>query len=164
MSQSAFILVLNFITLWNLLSWYDMVNVLLNTHPRHPNPNKVKYWVPLWVQNLTYVLTMQHLINSLWHSDAIWQHRTGTVLVQVMVWCQMIPSHYLNQSWLLINEVLHHSPESILTKSSHELLSITCSEITLSTLLPHLPEANEFTSTISGVCHYSTVCAIKSPI
>ena len=32
------------------------------------------------------------LINSLWYSDAIWQHRSGSTLVQVMVWRLTAPS------------------------------------------------------------------------
>ena len=45
-------------------------------------------------------------VNSLWHSSAIWQHRSGSTLVQIMAWCLMAPGHYLNQCWLLINRVL----------------------------------------------------------
>ena len=40
----------------------------------------------------------------LWPSDALWRHRSGWTLVQVMAWCQMAPSHYLNQCLLIINE------------------------------------------------------------
>ena len=41
-------------------------------------------------------------INSLWPSDAIWGHRCGSTLAQVMfsviilACCLMVPSHYLN--------------------------------------------------------------------
>ena len=41
-------------------------------------------------------------INSLWPSVAIWWHRSGTTLAQVMACCLTAPSHYLNQHWLLI--------------------------------------------------------------
>ena len=37
-------------------------------------------------------------VNSLWHSDAIWQHRSGSTLAQVLACCVMAPSHYLNLS------------------------------------------------------------------
>ena len=50
-------------------------------------------------------------VNSLWPSDAIWQHRSGSTVVQVMACCLMAPSHYLNQCWLIINEVQWQSPE-----------------------------------------------------
>ena len=45
-----------------------------------------------------------HDINSLW------QYICGSTLVQVLAWCLMAPSHYLNQCWLIIYEVLWHSP------------------------------------------------------
>ena len=35
-------------------------------------------------------------INSLWPIDAIWHHRFGSTLVQLMVCCLTIASHYLN--------------------------------------------------------------------
>ena len=38
--------------------------------------------------------------NSLWPSDAIRGHRTGSTLPQVMAWCHQAPSHDLNQCWL----------------------------------------------------------------
>ena len=50
--------------------------------------------------------------SRLGHSDTIWQHRSASTLAQVMACCLMAPSHYLNQCWLLINEVLWHSSES----------------------------------------------------
>ena len=52
---------------------------------------------------------MSEIVNSLWPSDAIWQHRScrfGTILAQVMACCLEAPNHYLNQLWLLISEVL----------------------------------------------------------
>ena len=53
--------------------------------------------------------------NSFWSSDAIWRHRSGSTLTQVMACCLTVltaPSHYLNQCWLVISEVPWHSPES----------------------------------------------------
>ena len=43
---------------------------------------------------------------SLWPGDTIGWHISGSTLAQVMAWC-----HYLNQCWLIISEVLCHSPE-----------------------------------------------------
>ena len=40
-------------------------------------------------------------VNSLLHSDAIWQLRSGSTLAQLMVCCLTAPSHYLNQCWLI---------------------------------------------------------------
>ena len=48
-------------------------------------------------------------LNSLWPSDAIWQQRSGSTMVQVMACYLMAPSHYLNQCWLTISEVQWHS-------------------------------------------------------
>ena len=52
------------------------------------------------------------LINSLRPSDAIWWHRSGPTLAPVMAWCLTAPSHYLNQYWLTMSDVLWHPPES----------------------------------------------------
>ena len=35
-------------------------------------------------------------VNSLWPSDTIWWHRSGSTLAQVMAGCLTAPSHYLN--------------------------------------------------------------------
>ena len=42
-------------------------------------------------------------INSLWPSDAIWRHISGSTLIQVMACCLTAPSHYLNQCWVIIS-------------------------------------------------------------
>ena len=54
---------------------------------------------PQWVNSYKH-------INSLWPSDTIWRHKSGSKLAQVMACCLMAPSHYLNllyppaqQSW-----------------------------------------------------------------
>ena len=51
------------------------------------------------------------LINSLWLGDAIWWHRTESTLAQAMACCLMPPSHYLNQCWLIISEILWYWSE-----------------------------------------------------
>ena len=51
------------------------------------------------------------VFDSLWPSDAIWRQRSGSQLAQVMACCLTAPSHYLNQVWLMISEVLWHSPD-----------------------------------------------------
>ena len=33
----------------------------------------------------------------------IWHHGSWSILVQVMACCLMVPSHYLNQCWLIVN-------------------------------------------------------------
>ena len=47
-----------------------------------------------------------HFINSLLLGDAIWWLRSGSILAQVMTWCLLVPSHYLNQYWAVIKGVL----------------------------------------------------------
>ena len=42
---------------------------------------------------------------ALWPNDAIWWHRSGSTLAQVMACCLTAPSHYLNQCWIIITEV-----------------------------------------------------------
>ena len=46
------------------------------------------------------------MFNSLWPSDAIWWHRSGSTMAQVMACCLTAPSHYLNQCWLIISEII----------------------------------------------------------
>ena len=61
------------------------------------------------------------VLNTLWPSDVIWPHRSRSTLAQVMACCLMAPSHYLNQCWLLISEVLWHSPDSNFTENTEDI-------------------------------------------
>ena len=58
------------------------------------------------------------IINSLWPSNTIRQQGTESTLAQVMACCLTAPSHHLNQSWLIISEVLWHSLEGIIMRRS----------------------------------------------
>ena len=58
------------------------------------------------------------MISSLWSSDAIWRHRTWSTLTQVMACCLTAPSHYLNQSWLIISKAQSHSSGNHITKDT----------------------------------------------
>ena len=58
------------------------------------------------------------MVNSLWPSDVIWWQGSRSTLAWVMACCLMVPSHYLNQFWLMINEVLWHSPDSHFTENT----------------------------------------------
>ena len=51
-----------------------------------------------------------YLFNSVWPSDVIWWQGSRSTLAQVMACCLTAPSHYLNQCWLIISEVLWHTP------------------------------------------------------
>ena len=58
------------------------------------------------------------IFNLLWPSDAVWWHKYLSTLAKIIAWCLMAPSHYLNQCWLLISEVLWHSHKSSFTASA----------------------------------------------
>ena len=76
------------------------------------------------------------LFNSLLSSDDIWP---GSTLAQVMAWCLTAPSHYLNQCWLLISEVLWHTLDSKFKGVPKLLFGITSLKIILSKSLSHFP-------------------------
>ena len=111
------------------------------SHQREYGNNWVKqYFGMIWL-----------MINSLWPSDAIWWHRSGSAPAQVMACCLMAPSHYLNQC-------RHHQRCSVvfIRAISQVVMKLICTiflEITLlksqSALLksqPHLLGDNELTS------------------
>ena len=83
------------------------------------------------------------LLNSLRPNDAIWRHRSQPTLAQVIAWCLMAASHYLNQCWLPIREVIWHSPEK--KAIPQRIISLN---IDLLNLLQHLPGANELTDRV----------------
>ena len=60
-------------------------------------------------------------LNSLWSSDVIWRQGSRSTLAQVMACCLTAPSHYLNQCWLMISEVLWHSPDSNFTENASNI-------------------------------------------
>ena len=69
-----------------------------------------------WVNHWRVKMKSQSLLGN-----SIWRHTSGLTLAQVMAWCLTAPSHYLNQCWLTIKDILWHSPKSYLTRSAHEL-------------------------------------------
>ena len=83
------------------------------------------------------------LLNSLWPSDAMWDHRSESTQAQSMACCLTAPSHYLNQYWLIINGIcgIHLLP----TSQEIHVISI-CKiglKITSIKLLLCLPEVDE---------------------
>ena len=56
--------------------------------------------------------------NSLWPSDTIWRQGCGSTLAQVMACCQIAPSHYLNQCWLITSKAQFHSSEGNFTRDT----------------------------------------------
>ena len=61
--------------------------------------------------SIEYICNVSWKINSLWPSDTIWRHTSGSTWVQVMACCLTAPSHYLNQCWLIISKIQWHSSE-----------------------------------------------------
>ena len=77
-----------------------------------PSLPAVRGWHPysteyLWWKEVPCLTSRAqvHFLNSLRPSDAIWRHRSGSTLAQVMACCLTAPSHYLNQCWLIISKV-----------------------------------------------------------
>ena len=74
-------------------------------------------WFPgIGYARFRYVGKSDIYINSLWPSDTICRHRSGSTLAQVMACCLTAPSHWLTQYWLLISKALWLSPECNFTK------------------------------------------------
>ena len=87
-------------------------------------------------------------LNSLWPSKAIWQHRTGSTLVQVMACCLLAPSHFLNQCWLIIDGAQQQSISGILMGSTQDINLWNKFEnhtLKKKKILSHHPGANELT-------------------
>ena len=68
-----------------------------------------------------WVITQKIIGNSLWPGDAIWRHKSVLTLAQVIACCLMAPSLYMNQCWLIIGEVLWHSPEGSFTVNTQDI-------------------------------------------
>ena len=49
----------------------------------------------------------------MWSSDALWRHRPGSTLAQLMACCLRAPCHYLNQCWLIISKVQWQTRQKI---------------------------------------------------
>ena len=82
------------------------------------------------------------LINSLRPSDAIWRHRSGSTLAQVMACCLAAPSHYLNHCWLIISKVQWHSSEGNFVRDTSATIHLK-----LNWNLPWANELNPATAT-----------------
>ena len=75
-------------------------------------------------------------------TDAIQHHRALSTLVQVMSCCLTAPSHYLNQYWLIISNVLWCSLMAISQISLKISILDVRLKITNSRSQPHLPVAS----------------------
>ena len=71
----------------------------------HYKPHMI--WQPSQVYNGNpYIPIRCCFLNLLWPSDTIWRLISGSTLAQVRDCCLTTPSHYLNQCWLIISEVI----------------------------------------------------------
>ena len=83
------------------------------------------------------------LCNPLWPSDAIWPHRSGSVLAQALAWCLMVQIHYFCQCWPLLSEVNLWAISNYQATIPYEnWIYMKLKNITLN-LLPHLRKANQ---------------------
>ena len=86
--------------------------------------------------------------NSLWPSDTIWQHKSGSTLAQVMAYCLTAPSHYLNQCWLIISKVQWHSSECNFTRDTSAISHWNWLESYLSKILFKSPRGQWVNSSV----------------
>ena len=94
----------------------------------------------MWILQRKYLEIYKFLkIYSLGPGDAIFWHRSGSTLAQVMACCLMAPSYYLNQCWLFISEVNF-------TKIPQPLITNISLKITWIKFYSSLPGANELIS------------------
>ena len=93
---------------WDHLLCIMEIPVMVRWHLNCWNCHQISYSL----QALSYAFQS---FKSLWPSDATWWQRSWSTLAQVMACCLVAPSHYLNQCqwWLLINQVILHSPVKI---------------------------------------------------
>ena len=85
--------------------WWLIFNWALRKNSREIFQSKYTHIQPknyIWKHNLQNgnKFVGPHYVKLLWLSDAIWQQRFGSILVQVLACYLTAPCHYLNQCWL----------------------------------------------------------------
>ena len=88
-------------------------------------------------------------IYSLWPSDTIWWHKSGSTLTHVMACCLVASNHYLNQCWLIISKVQWHPSEINVTRDT-SVTEISL-KITYLNFCSNLPGTNELTGSMCCV-------------
>ena len=94
-------------------------------------------------------------LNSLWPSDTIWRHKSGSTLAQVMACCLTTPSHYLNQCWLINSKVQWHSSECNFTRYPQPSVTVISLKIKF---CYNLSGANELTKK-NEICCFPSLFA-----
>ena len=82
-------------------------------------------------------------VNSLGPSGAIWRHRSGPTLAQVMACCLTAPSHYPNQYLLIIIGFQWHSSGSSITRNASAISHWISLKISYRNFHSNLPGTNE---------------------
>ena len=114
----------------------------------------IKFWPLLggiwFVKNKIWYFTHRFFMcqqiqcegNSLWPSDIIWRHKSGSTLAHVMACCLTAPSHYLNQCRLTISKVQWHPSESNFIRDTSAIRHWNSLEYYLSKFCSNLPGDN----------------------
>ena len=92
------------------------------------NPGKLT-WISTWIF-LHNLGSRSQWVNSLMPSDAIWRHRSGSTLAQLMACCLMAPSHYLTNvdlslvrsSGIHLRAISSEIPQPSLTKINLKII------------------------------------------
>ena len=104
-----------------------------------------------WCRKQFHGMTF-HTVDNITHSAAIWRHKSGSTLAQVMACFLVAPSHYLNQCWL-IHQL---SPVTFIWWQFHRRYLSHLSLNLARKLSSNLPGANELTQsqvgTYTGPC------------
>ena len=73
--------------------------------------NKCIY-IPYNILTVLVCFSLLLWLSILCHNDAIWWHRSGSILAQVMACFLTAPSHYLHQCSIILKGFLWHSPKT----------------------------------------------------
>ena len=121
-------------TLIQVLAWCQMAPShylnqcwpIINTDPCQSSEDFTGHLPDIYQQNMfknykfkiAAMFPKDQWFNSLWPWDAIWRHRSGSILAQVMACCLTAPSHYLSHCWPIISKVQWHSSDGNFTRDA----------------------------------------------
>ena len=103
--------------------------------------------------------------NSLWPSDTIWKHKSGSTLAQVMACCLMAPSHYLTNldlssvrsNGIHLSAILQEIAQPSVTKISFVIIHLKfCSNLSGANELTPQP-SHIYCIYISDLGHYCVI-------
>ena len=87
--------------LWNTLylkPFKHIPGAMLKMSQVPSDPRNFIHIAELHIQMACQCAYFMFFLNSLWPSDIMWRHRSGSTLAQVMACCLTAPSHYLAPS------------------------------------------------------------------